>query len=110
MAVASPIDLGLMKLGAIISRGTRRDFTDLYLLCRSLPLAELLDRSRDKFGHVEDFPVQAFKGLADRSQIEGEPMPRLNQRLDWSEIEAWLAGEVRQLARERVGLGASEEV
>ena len=42
LAVASPLDLGLMKLGAIISRGARRDFVDLYLLCRELPLGELL--------------------------------------------------------------------
>ncbi len=39
LAVASPLDLGLMKLGAIISRGSRRDFVDLHLLCRELPLA-----------------------------------------------------------------------
>ena len=40
LAVASAADLGLMKLGAIISRGSRRDFVDLYLLCRELPLAD----------------------------------------------------------------------
>ena len=77
LAVASAADLGLMKLGAIISRGSRRDFVDLYLLCRQLPLATLLDLAEDKFGHVRDFPLQALKGLADLSEIEGEPMPRL---------------------------------
>ncbi len=104
MAVASPVDLALMKLGAVISRGTRRDFVDLYLLCRELPLAEVLERSHEKFGHVEDFPLQAFKGLADLSQIDGEPMPKLNRQLGWQEIESWLRGEVRQLARQWVGL------
>ena len=38
LAIASAPDLGLMKLGAIITRGSRRDFVDLYLLCRELPL------------------------------------------------------------------------
>ncbi|MGH9362713.1 MAG: nucleotidyl transferase AbiEii/AbiGii toxin family protein, partial [Thermoanaerobaculia bacterium] len=42
LAVVSAADLGLMKLAAIISRGTRRDFVDLYLLCRALPLSDLL--------------------------------------------------------------------
>ena len=109
MPVASPVDLGLMKLGAIISRGSRRDFVDLYLLCRRLPLSAILNRSADKFGHVEDFTLQAFKALADRSQIDGEPMPLLNRHLDWSAIDSWLAGEVRRLARDRVGLGGSKE-
>src|SRR5829696_3839284 len=77
LTVASAVDLGLMKLGAIISRGSRRDFVDLYLLCRQLPLADLLHASEDKFGHVRDFPLQALKGLADLSEVEGEPMPRL---------------------------------
>src|SRR5262249_1038689 len=67
LQVAAAVDLGLMKLGAIISRGSRRDFLDLYLLCRELPLATLLDRAGDKFGHVRDFPLQALKGLADLS-------------------------------------------
>ncbi|HEV7517901.1 MAG TPA: nucleotidyl transferase AbiEii/AbiGii toxin family protein [Thermoanaerobaculia bacterium] len=104
LAVASLADLGLMKLGAIISRGTRRDFVDLFLLCRELPLADLLGRAGDKFGHVRDFPLQALKGLADLSQVEGEPMPRLARPLEWGEVEAWLREEVRRLGRERVGV------
>jgi hypothetical protein len=104
LAVASAADLGLMKLGAIISRGSRRDFVDLYLLCRRLPLATLLDLAEDKFGHVRDFPLQALKGLADLSEIKGEPMPRLAMPLDWSAVEDWLRGEVREMGRARVGL------
>lgn len=103
-AVASAVDLGLMKLGAIISRGTRRDFVDLFLLSRHVPLAELLARADDKFGHVRDFSLQALKGLADLSEAEAEPMPRLAVPLDWAEIEAWLRTEVRELGRARVGL------
>ncbi len=103
-AVASAVDLGLMKLGAIISRGTRRDFVDLFLLCRRIPLADLLARADDKFGHVRDFSLQALKGLADLSEAEAEPMPRLAVPVDWAEVEAWLRHEVRELGRTRVGL------
>ncbi len=104
LAVASAVDLGLMKIAAIISRGTKRDFVDLYLLCRELPLQSLLDRADDKFGHVRDFPLQALKGLADLSETEGEPMPRLAAPLDWEEVESWVRAEVRELGRARVGL------
>jgi hypothetical protein len=106
LAVASAVDLGLMKLGAIISRGSRRDFVDLYLLCQEVSLATLLDLAEDKFGHVRDFPLQALKGLADLSEIEGEPMPRLSSPLEWSEVEEWLRARVREMGRERVGLSA----
>ena len=104
IAVASAIDLGLMKIAAIISRGTRRDFVDLYLLCEQVPLSELLERSADKFGHVRDFPLQALKGLADLSLTQGEPMPKLQRELDWAEVESWLRSEVRRLGRAHVGL------
>jgi len=106
LEVASAMDLGLMKLGAIISRGTRRDFVDLFLLCQHLPLAELLERSADKFGHVRDFPVQALKGLADLSLIAGDPMPRLDVSVSWDEVEAWLRAEVQLLGRRQIGLSS----
>lgn len=104
MAVASPVDLGLMKLGAVISRGTRRDFIDLFLLCQEVPLAALLEKSLDKFGHVRDFPLQALKGLADLSQSEGEAIPKLSRPVSWEEVEGWLHGEVRSVSRQYVGL------
>lgn len=104
VAVASPLDLGLMKVAAIISRGTRRDFVDLHLLCRQVPLATLLAWSPRKFGHVRDFALQALKGLADLEQAAGDPMPRLAEPLAWEEVEAWVRGEVRTLARRHVGL------
>ena len=105
LAVISAVDLGLMKLAAIISRASRRDFVDLYLLCREIPLTDLLQAGADKFGHVRDFPLQALKGLADLTGIEGDPMPRLAIPLEWEEVEAWLRTQVRELGRERVGLG-----
>jgi hypothetical protein len=101
-AVVSAVDLGLMKLGAIISRGTRRDFVDLFLLCRRLPLETLLERSHEKFGHVRDFSLQALKSLADLSLVDGEPMPRLEPPLPWEPVEGWVLGEVRRLGRRAV--------
>lgn len=108
LSVASAVDLGLMKLGAIISRGTRRDFVDLYLLCRRLPLETLLARAEDKFGHVRDFPLQALKGLADFSAATEEPMPKLAADLEWSDVESWFAERVRTLGREHAGLGEAK--
>jgi hypothetical protein len=101
--VASAVDLGLMKLGALISRGGRRDFVDLYLLCRRLPLPSLLAAAADKFGHVGDFPLQALKALADFSDVVGEPMPRLAAPLAWAEVESWARDSARELGGEYVG-------
>jgi hypothetical protein len=113
LAVASAIDLGLMKIGAIISRGTRRDFVDLYVLCRDVPLALLLERAGEKFGRVRDFPLQALKGLADVSEVADEPMPHLALPVRWEDVEAWRTAAVGDLARHRLDLatdpGAMED-
>ncbi|MEO1084855.1 MAG: nucleotidyl transferase AbiEii/AbiGii toxin family protein [Acidobacteriota bacterium] len=104
LAVASALDLALMKLGALISRGHRRDFLDLYLLGQLIPLAEQLARSPDKYGHVRDFPLQALKGLSDVEQTRREPMPTLHLEVTWDDVEAWLRGAARELSRSHVGL------
>jgi hypothetical protein len=104
ISVVSPVDLALMKLGAIISRGSKRDFVDLFLLCQRLPLAEILERSEEKFGHVRDFPLQALKGLADTSVADLEPMPALETPIEWADIVRWIRGEIRDIGRRRVGL------
>ena len=102
--VASALDLALMKLGAIISRGTKRDFVDFYLLTRRLPLTTILERSADKFGHVHDFRLQALKGLADDSLTSGEPMPRLNGELEWEQVRTAIAAETRAAAQMSLGM------
>ena len=106
LATASLLDLGLMKLAAIISRGDRRDFVDLYLLSRELPLETLLARAGEKFGHVGDFPLQALKGLADLEAAAPEPLPRLTLPLAWPEVEEWTREQVRRLGARHVGLGS----
>jgi hypothetical protein len=103
LPVASVLDLGLMKLGALISRGTRRDFVELYLLCRALPLAELLTHAGDKFGHVGDFALQAWKALADGSDAEDDAMPALTVAVDWAEVRAWADDEAARGGREALG-------
>jgi hypothetical protein len=106
LCVAGLLDLALMKLGAIISRGTKRDFVDFYLLSRTLSLDTILERAGDKFGHVRDFPLQALKGLTDTSLTAGEPMPRLRAVLAWETVRDTLAEEVRAQAAARFGATA----
>jgi hypothetical protein len=45
-----------------------------------------------------------LKGLADFSETEGEPMPRLAVPLDWTDVEGWIRREVRELGRMHAGL------
>jgi len=64
LGLASLEDIGLMKVGAIIGRGTKRDFVDLFFVTKEVPLERLLELGATKFAHVRDLPLQALKALA----------------------------------------------
>jgi hypothetical protein len=104
LAVASPADLGLMMLDAMAGGGgSRRDLVELYLLCRELPLADLLDRAGERFGQAAgDFrrqALQALDRLASLVDLPGLGLPRLAVEVGWEEVEAWVEGEVRTIGR-----------
>lgn len=99
--VASLLDLALMKLGAVISRATARDLADLERITDVLPLATILDRAPEKFGHVVDFPLQALKALADLEVLgEGDDAETARLR-DWGRSAA------RELGRVHLGLDSA---
>jgi len=60
---ASLLDIGLMKLDAVIGRGSRKDFYDLYVITRQIPLPDLLHAGERKYPQVRDFPLMATRGL-----------------------------------------------
>lgn len=49
IAVASIEDIAAMKMIAIIQRGTKRDFIDIYYLLKKYRMEELLSLTQDKF-------------------------------------------------------------
>lgn len=95
--IASPRDLGAMKLLAIAQRGSRRDFIDVYELLQSgVVLGCMLQDFRDKF--TAD-PVSALRGLTYFDDAETEPMPDMLKPLDWRELRAALGQAVREVTR-----------
>ena len=97
--VASIEDIGLMKLGAIIGRGSRKDFVDLYAICRRMSLARLLRLGPRKFKDSHDFTLQALKALSFFEDAEREPAMLLADPLGWDQITAFFTREVQRLAR-----------
>ncbi len=97
--IASLEDIGLMKLGAVIGRGSRKDFVDLYVICRRIPLQRLLALSPRKFTKSRDFTLQALKALVYFRDAEREPVIITIPPVAWDRIKAFFMHEVRVLAR-----------
>lgn len=93
---ASREDIAAMKLAAIASRGSRKDFVDLWwLVTRNWPLGDCLEFFGKKFssrdiGHV----VRALTFFDD---AEDEPPLRLLAEIDWEIVKRDLSGWVSDL-------------
>lgn len=61
VAVASVVDVGLIKLDALISRGSRKDFYDLYFIAQQTPIPDLLSLGRAKYPYARDFDLMAVE-------------------------------------------------
>lgn len=99
LQVASPEDIGLMKIAAIIGRGSKRDFLDLYFVTRNIPLERLLEMGSTKFPQVRDFGAQAVRALVYFEDAESQRMPKMLRRTTWKAVKEYFVREVRQLSR-----------
>jgi predicted nucleotidyltransferase component of viral defense system len=81
--VASVADIGLMKLDAMISRGSRKDFYDLYTISQEISLAELLNLGRTKYADVRDFGVMAVEKMLMFDNADRDRQPDLLIDVPW---------------------------
>jgi hypothetical protein len=102
--LASATDIGLMKLAAINSRGTRRDFVDVYCLRKIVTLDRLLELAVRKYADRPSFLAVAVRALAYFDDAEQQPMPRLLKPVRWSDVRAYCEEAARRLARRLSGL------
>lgn len=102
--LASPIDIGLMKLAAINSRGARRDFVDIYCLRHIISLEELLALAPQKYANRPDFLSIATRALTYFEDAEQQPMPQMYVDVLWESVKAYCRVAARNLARSLSGL------
>ncbi len=100
IAIAHPIDIGLMKVAAIIGRGSRKDYIDLYyILQKELRLTQLMRLVLKKFRGRSDILTLAMRSLVYFSDADAEPSPKLITPLPWNEVKGFFEKEVRKLAK-----------
>ena len=77
------------ELDVIASRGSRRDFVDLYVVARQYGLKQILSWFETKYASVPYNRVHILKSLTYFADAEGEPMPDMLLRLEWSAVKAF---------------------
>ena len=96
LAVASLEDIGCMKIEAIVGRGRKRDFIDLYFLLREMgfDLESLLGLFRNKYAYSPANGVHVLKSLIYFVDAEADPEPMMLVDYSWPEIKGILTALV----------------
>lgn len=97
--IASLDDLACMKLSALVNRGNRKDFVDVWALGREhRPLSELITLYQRRYD-VED-RGHVLTALSYFTDAERTPMPKMLWQVPWAtverEIEGWVVETVER--------------
>lgn len=97
VAVADPRDIACMKVSAIASRGTKRDFVDLYVSAERYGLKEILQFFDRKYAQTHYSKLHILKSLTFFSDAEKDPMPHMLVTLDWDTVKQCFLREAPRL-------------
>lgn len=93
-------DIAAMKVAAISARGTKRDFVDLYFICkREISLTYALKLYDHKYQRLEANRIHIQKSLVYFVDAEKEEMPEMLKKASWEEIKRFFEKEVRKMLR-----------
>lgn len=96
--LASDADLAAMKIEAIAGRGSRKDFIDLRVLCRSgLTIDAAFELFERKYGTQRSDRYHRLRALSYFDDAEQEPMPDMLMPFDWPETKHFFTTESKRL-------------
>ena len=83
--LASDRDIAAMKVNAIIGRGTRKDFIDLYVLLQHYSLAEIMQFYRQKYPEFSEY--RALLSMTYFEDAEMQDMPQMFIDTSWEDMK-----------------------
>lgn len=100
LKMADAKDIGRMKIMAIGSRGSKKDFVDLYCLTREIiPLESLIAMAMEEDLGIRYSKLLFLKGLVDFEEADLEGDVSMVWGKSWDEIKGSLKDEVKEIAK-----------
>jgi hypothetical protein len=89
-------DIAPMKLKAIVQRGSKKDFFDIYFLSQIMPMSSIIELFQKKFKQHEVFHV--IKSLTYFEDAENYPDPMVfDKKITWGKVKTTIQQEVKKL-------------
>ncbi len=94
--IAGLQDIALMKLIAISDRGSKKDFIDLFEICKTaLTLESLFSLLPKKFPGINFDPYHLLKSLVYFEDAERDPNPDLIKNILWKTVKEFFLDQAR---------------
>ena len=98
VSIADIRDIASMKIDAIASRGAKRDFIDLYFICKSgYQLTDILDFYDKKYGRLSSNRIHIQKSLVFFNDAEPDEMPRMLKDVKWGKVKEFFEEEIKKI-------------
>ncbi|MBQ9204312.1 MAG: nucleotidyl transferase AbiEii/AbiGii toxin family protein [Prevotella sp.] len=94
LRLASPKDIAAMKVNAVIGRGTKKDFVDIYYLLRHFSFEELMRFYLEKYTDGSEY--RALLSMTYFGDADPQPMPYMFEYVRWDTIKNCICKEVEQ--------------
>ena len=95
IAISSLIDIACTKCVTISTRGSKKDFIDMYALLQHYSLKEILRKVKQKYQEIDYSEPAILKSLVYFEEAEQQPMPRLHINVEWEEVKKIIAQKVK---------------
>lgn len=100
VSIAHPHDIAAMKLVALMDRGTKRDFIDLYEMIKNGITLEMMLKIYDKkYVRLSENLYSLITALQYFDDAKAEEMPKMIKAVHWDEVKNFFTGESRRLAK-----------
>lgn len=97
-------DIAVMKMIAISQRGKKRDFFDVFWLCKNTQSLKSIILNINKQYTVKQNLLHILKSLVFFEDAESDPMPELNFKASWKEVKNFFIKEVPIITKELMKL------
>lgn len=95
LRLSSVIDIACTKLITISSRGSKKDFIDLYIILKNHTLVELFEKLDKKYKGINYNHVHILKSMIYFDDADTEPIPKMHTEVVWEDVKKNIEEKVK---------------
>ncbi|MGM9746922.1 MAG: nucleotidyl transferase AbiEii/AbiGii toxin family protein [Paludibacteraceae bacterium] len=93
VVLASPKDIAALKVNAIVGRGTKKDFIDLFVLLQHYTMTEIMTYYKQKYPDYSEY--RAVLSMTYFADAEQQSMPKMFIEDTWETIKKYIINEIK---------------